>query len=79
MLAMPTIQLELDLDFSMCGSMKLSLKVKRVKCSFGKAPKQAKFTFKLVSTHKGLIKRTLTTLSNYTRNTYKWINYLLQV
>lgn len=46
MQAMPTIQMLLDLDYSLCNAMMLPFKFKKPLRSFGLAPLQLKLNFK---------------------------------
>lgn len=49
MFSMPTIQLKLDLDFSLCGSLQFLFKTKAVKRAFGIAPIQLTLNFNKVA------------------------------
>ncbi len=70
---MPTIQMLLELDYSMCNAMILPLKFKRVKRVFGAKPNQLKFTFDLLSTKRSLFKRIKTQFKNLINKIIRWI------
>jgi len=70
---MPTIQMLLELDYSLCDAMKIPFKFKRLKRVFGNKPNQFKFKFILINTKRSLFKRFSVQVNNLINKITRWI------
>lgn len=70
---MPTIQLLLDLDYSLCNAMRLPFKFKPAKRFFGAEPNQLRFTFNLLSIKRSWWVRLVVQTKNLINKISRWI------
>ncbi len=70
---MPTTQLLLDLDYSLCNAMNIPFKFKRLKRVFDNKPNQFTFKFILINTKRSLFKRFSVQVNNLINKITRWI------